>query len=157
MTVHQLLGGIPVGSQSECFESLRRITEGRGSRCHRKSSDLLSCRADEDIFAVTQPNRSRLYVYYKLPRVTPKVKWYMESSVMWAPQNVPFFSSHGPERPQFIQLEDFEERDMWWRKLYLLVLLDLALLKHGEHVGGSTLTLLLPPLGLLGCLWEDER
>merc|ERR1719357_330850 len=33
----------------------------------------------------------------------------------------------------------------------LLVLLDLALLKHEEHIGGSTLTLLLPPLGLLGC------
>lgn len=40
-------------------------------------------------------------------------------------------------------------------KLYLLVLLDLALLEHGEHIGGSTLTLLLPPLGLLGCLWDE--
>lgn len=38
------------------------------------------------------------------------------------------------------------------QKSYLLVLLDLALLEHGEDIGGSTLTLLLPPLGLLGCL-----
>lgn len=43
------------------------------------------------------------------------------------------------------------------RAFYLLVLLDLALLKHGEHIGGSTLTLLLPPLGLLGCLWKDGK
>lgn len=43
------------------------------------------------------------------------------------------------------------------RTIYLLVLLDLALLKHGEHIGGSTLTLLLPPLGLLGCLWKDQK
>lgn len=42
-------------------------------------------------------------------------------------------------------------------KSYLLVLLDLALLKHGEHIGGSTLTLLLPPLGLLGCLRNDKK
>lgn len=34
---------------------------------------------------------------------------------------------------------------------YLLVLLDLALLKHGEHIGAATLSLLLP-LGLFGCL-----
>lgn len=35
--------------------------------------------------------------------------------------------------------------------LYLLVFLDLALLKHGEDIRAAALCL-LPPLGLLGCL-----
>ena len=35
---------------------------------------------------------------------------------------------------------------------HLLVLLDLALLKHGEHVGGTAVSAPCPPLSLLGCL-----
>lgn len=35
---------------------------------------------------------------------------------------------------------------------HLFVLLDLALLKHGEDIGGASVSGCLPPLGLLGCL-----
>lgn len=39
---------------------------------------------------------------------------------------------------------------------HLLVLLNLTLLKHGEHVGGATISCCLPPLGLLWCLKDRD-
>lgn len=40
---------------------------------------------------------------------------------------------------------------------HLLVLLNLALLKHGEDVGGAAISAPLPPLGLLWCLERKRK
>lgn len=40
---------------------------------------------------------------------------------------------------------------------HLFVLLNLALLKHGEDVGGAAFSASLPPLGLLWCLESKEE
>lgn len=42
-------------------------------------------------------------------------------------------------------------------KAHLFVLLNLALLKHGEHVGGAAISASLPPLGLLWCLESKQE
>ena len=41
---------------------------------------------------------------------------------------------------------------VWTEEPHLFVLLNLALLKHGEHIGGAAVSCCLPPLGLLWCL-----
>lgn len=84
------------------------------------------------------------------PHITSKVKWHIgHMSVMKRP-----LSQKTSNKTSALVLK---WKRCGTRTIYLLVLLDLALLKHGEHIGGSTLTLLLPPLGLLGCLWKDQK
>lgn len=84
------------------------------------------------------------------PHITSKVKWHIgHMSVMKCP-----LSQKTSNKTSAIVLK---WKQCGTRTIYLLVLLDLALLKHGEHIGGSTLTLLLPPLGLLGCLWKRSK
>lgn len=147
----QLLAGIPVGSQGACSESPRRITEltqKGGSCCHRKNLIYCPVSLTWTCFChKVQPIRS-----WRSSLITSKVLWQRES---YKCSEMSLFLEgmvHACRKQISVKV-----CGMWRMKLYLLVLLDLALLEHGEHIGGSTLTLLLPPLGLLGCLWNDSE
>lgn len=141
----QLLAGIPARSQRE---RARHLWGGLLSYWAAVIGTLwftvLSCHADEDIFCCHAVKPIRSMSFESFLTLPPRSNDTSEHYTMYL-------------FPTSVCIIRRLKRGWDARKLYLLVLLDLALLKHGEHIGGSTLALLLPPLGLLGCLWNDGR